>query len=195
MSSTEPSTRDRILTSTWNLLENGDPHATRMADIAKAAGISRQALYLHFPNRGELLVATARYLDEVKNVDEMLVASRTATTGRNRLDAYIEAWGSYIPEIYGMAKAFWAMMDTDAEAAAAWNDRMDAVRHGCAAAVTALAKDGDLKAGLTKPAATDLLAMLLSVRNWEYLTQDRGWSQKRYVTAMKSMAREALIAP
>ncbi len=173
-------------------MENGDPHATRMADIAKAAGISRQALYLHFPNRGELLIATARYLDEVKNVDRMLVASRSATSGRARLEAYIDAWGGYIPEIYGMAKAFWAMMDTDAEARAAWTDRMDAVRHGCAAAVAALAADGDLKDGLTKPAGTDLLAMLLSVRNWEYLTQDRGWSQKRYIAAMKSTAQESL---
>lgn len=189
-----PTTRDRILTSTWNLLESGDPAATRMADIAKAAGISRQALYLHFPNRGELLIATARYLDEVKEVDKRLVASRTATSGGERLDAYIDAWGGYIPEIYGMAKAFWALWDTDPEARAAWQDRMDAVRHGCAAAVDAIAKDKALASGLTKPAATDMLAMLLSVRNWEYLRQERGWSQKRYIQAMKTMARQSIMA-
>jgi len=194
MSSKNPTTRDRILTSTWNLLESGDPTATRMADIAKVAGISRQALYLHFPNRGELLIATARYLDEVKEVDKRLVASRTATSGGERLDAYIDAWGGYIPEIYGMAKAFWALWDTDPEARAAWQDRMDAVRHGCAAAVDAIARDKALAPGLTKTAATDLLAMLISVRNWEYLRQERGWSQKRYIQAMKTMARQSIMA-
>jgi len=194
MSSKNPTTRDRILTSTWNVLESGDLTATRMADIAKVAGISRQALYLHFPNRGELLIATARYLDEVKEVDKRLVASRTATSGGERLDAYIDAWGGYIPEIYGMAKAFWALWDTDPEARAAWQDRMDAVRHGCAAAVDAIARDKALAPGLTKTAATDLLAMLLSVRNWEYLRQERGWSQKRYIQAMKTMARQSIMA-
>lgn len=112
-----------------------------MSDIARQAGISRQALYLHFPTRAELLVATARHLDDVKKVDERLAASRSATTGMERLDAFIEAWGNYIPEIYGVGKAFIAMQDQDEAAATTWSDRMQAVREGCKAAVTALRKN------------------------------------------------------
>ena len=87
MSSENNPTRERILKSTWSLLEAGGASSVRMSDIAKAAKISRQALYLHFPNRAELLVATTRYLDEVYDVDTRLLASRTAKTGTDRLSA------------------------------------------------------------------------------------------------------------
>jgi len=195
MSRSNSNTREKILKATWKLLEDQPGESVSMATIAKAAGISRQALYLHFPARAELLIATARHLDEVFKVDERLAASRQASTGRERLDAYIDAWGNYIPEIYGISRAFMALQRTDAAAEAAWTDRMQAVRHGCAAAVKALKADGDLNSDLSQPRATDLLWMLLSVPNWEQLRQTCGWSQKAYIQQMKHLAQKTLIKP
>jgi len=165
-----------------------------MSDIAKASRISRQALYLHFPTRAELLVAATRHIDSVKNVDARLAASRAATSGRERLVAFIRAWGGYIPEIYGMSVALRAMRASDAEAAAAWDDRMQAVRHGCAAAVKALAADKTLRPDLDEEVATDLLWTLLSVENWEQLVRDCGWSQSDYETQIERLAETALLA-
>ncbi|MEO1505580.1 MAG: helix-turn-helix domain-containing protein, partial [Pseudomonadota bacterium] len=85
MSSAESDTRTRILQAAWRLLEEGAA-GVRMSDIAKAAGVSRQAVYLHFPTRAKLLIDTTRYVDEVKNIDDRLAASRAAT-GIDRLDA------------------------------------------------------------------------------------------------------------
>ncbi len=180
------------MNAAWKLLEADKAASVRMGDIAKEAGISRQALYLHFPTRAELLVATARYLDDVKNVDQRLAASRTASTGVERLNAFIEAWGNYIPEIYGVAKAFLAMKDSDEAAEIAWNDRMQAVREGCEAAVKALKKDGVLSPDYSVKTATDFLWTMLSVRNWEQLTIGCSWSQKRYVETMKHLAEKIL---
>ena len=194
MSSEKMDTRTRILESTWKLLETGGGNSVRMSDIAKAAGVSRQAVYLHFPKRADLLVATTRHLDQVLNVDARLEKSRHAETGVDRLTAFIEAWGNYIPEIHGVARALLAMKDTDSEAETAWNDRMQAVRHGCAAAVEAMKRDGDLCKDLSARKATDLLWTLLSVRNWEQLRIDCGWSQSQYVQLMQSSARRLLIA-
>ena len=193
MSSENPTTRERILKSAWELLEVGTGSAVRMSDIAKCAGISRQALYLHFPNRADLLVATTRYLDQVKKVDARLAASRGAATAEQRLAAFVEAWGNYIPEIYGVAKALMAMQETDEEARAAWADRMQAVRHGCRAAVDALREEGRLSEDLTGVAATDLLWALLSVRNWEQLRHGCGWPQERYIGMTLRNARRLLI--
>jgi AcrR family transcriptional regulator len=193
MSRNSSDTRARILDCTWNLLESGDKRV-RMSDIAKASGISRQALYLHFPTRAELLVATTRHIDSVKNVDARLAASRAATSGRARLVAFISAWGGYIPEIYGMSVALRAMRANDAEAAAAWEDRMQAVRHGCAAAVQALAADKMLRPDLNEEVATDLLWTLLSVENWEHLVRDCGWSQTDYERQIERLAKAALLA-
>ena len=195
MSRAENPTRDRILSATLQLLENGGANAIRMSDIAKASKISRQALYLHFPNRAELLIATTRHLDQVHDIQNQLAGTRTAATGRKRLAAWVDVWGNYIPTIYGVAKALLAMRDTDAEASAAWDDRMAAMREGCAAAVAALKRDGDLVAGISEVEATDLLWTLLSVRNWEHLRRDCGWSHARYLDVMRQTAEQALTKP
>jgi AcrR family transcriptional regulator len=193
MSSENSETRRKILESAWALLEEKGAHAVRMSDIAKRTGISRQAVYLHFPSRAELLIATTRYIDEVKDVDARLADSRGAASALERLDAFIEAWGNYIPEIYGVARALIALQDSDEAAKAAWSDRMAAVRHGCEAAVRALKEEGALTEGLTVKEATDLLWMQLSVENWECLRQRCGWSQKRYVAVMQQAARDNLL--
>lgn len=195
MSSAEIDTRSKILTAAWAALEadSGAGKGVRMSDIAKAAGLSRQAVYLHFPTRADLLIALTRHIDDVKNVDAMLAKSRAATTGVARLAAYVDAWLGYIPEIYGVAKAMMAMQATDDAAAAAWADRMDAMRQGCRAAVEALARDGALRSGYDVETATDLLWMLLSVRNWEMLTQAQGWSQDRYAAEIQAAAARLLV--
>ena len=192
MSSTQTDTRERILTAAWTLLEEGGGRGVRMADVAKQAGVSRQAVYLHFPSRAELLVATTRHIDAVKDIDGRLADSRAAAGGLARLNAVIAAWGNYIPEVHGVCTALLAMRDSDPAAQAAWDDRMAALREGCAAAVRDLAGDGGLRPGLDEGEATDLLWTLLSVRNWEHLTQECGWSQERYVAAMQDMARRVL---
>lgn len=194
MSSAPTETRLRILDSTWKLLEGDPANAVRMADIARAAGISRQAVYLHFRNRTDLLIATTRHIDEIKNIDARLAESRAAETGVERLDAYILAWGNYIPEIYGVAKALLAMGERDAAAREAWDNRMQAMREGCTAAVKALDADGALGPDMSGRTATDLLWTLLSVRNWEHLVGDCGWSQQRYIEGIRKLAHRALLA-
>jgi len=194
MSSDSSNTRNRILNAAWELLEANPGQAVRMIDIAKLAGISRQALYLHFNTRSELLVATTRYIDEVKDVDARFMPSRSATSGAKRLVAFIDAWGNYIPEIYGVAKALLAMKDTDDAAATAWNDRMQAVRHGCEAAINTLHNDGCLSTEYSPEQATDLLWTMLSIRNWEQLTIECDWSQERYIEKTQALAQGVFIS-
>ncbi|WP_046023481.1 TetR/AcrR family transcriptional regulator [Magnetospira sp. QH-2] len=193
MSSESADTRTRILKAAWTLLESGDS-TVRMSDIAKTAGISRQAVYLHFPGRADLLIATVRYVDEVKDVAGRLQASRNADSGLERLEAFVEAWVHYIPEIHGVAKALLAMGDTDEAARLAWADRMAGLREGFQAAVDALDRDGMLSPALTVTEATDILWSMLSVQTWERFILDCGWSQQAYGERMKLLARKMLVA-
>ncbi|MEM6371758.1 MAG: TetR/AcrR family transcriptional regulator [Pseudomonadota bacterium] len=192
MSSAEPDTRTKILQAALTLLERADVKLPTMSDIARAAGLSRQAVYLHFPSRTDLLIAATRYQDEMNDVGAALAPSRAARSGAERLDMFVTAWGNYIPRIYGVARAILAVVDTDAEAAAAWATRMEDMREGCAAAVHALAEDGALPAGTNPEQATDLLWSLLSIRMWESLTQDCGWDQSCYLDTVRGLAMAAL---
>ncbi len=193
MSSEKIDTRTRILKASLELLEASQGRGVRMTDIARGAGITRQALYLHFATRAELLIATTHYLDEIKGSDARLAPSRTAQTGTARLDAYIEAWSEYIPEVYPIGKALMAMKDTDAAADKAWDDRMQAMREGCEAAILALKRDGNLSPDHTLKDATDILWTMLSVRNWEQFTLQCGWSKEKYRETLKSLARQIFV--
>ncbi|WP_338548998.1 TetR/AcrR family transcriptional regulator [Roseovarius phycicola] len=188
-------TRIRILKAAWKLLDSNPGVAARMSDIAKKAGVSRQALYLHFPNRTELFIATTRYQDAQFGVDDLLAESRVAKTGRDRLDAFVRAWGDYIPKIYAVAKTLMVMKETDEDAAQAWSERMGDMREGCAAAVEALKRDGALTKSLTVNEATDILWTLLSISTWEQLTKDCGWSQAAYISHLRILCRHILIIP
>lgn len=195
MSSTlrEPDTRTRILATTWRLLEASEGQGVRMEDVATAAGISRQAVYLHFASRTELLVATVRYVDQVQVVEDRLCQWRTEPDPIRQLDGYVEFWGSYLPTIYGLAKALLALCETDEAAAAAWNDRMADLRVGCACVIDALDRDGLLAPAWTRVVATDLFAGLLSVRLWEHLTIECGWSAAEYMARVQMLAKRAFV--
>lgn len=194
MSSKTISTRHRILKSCQTLLETKGASEVRMSDIAKRAGISRQALYLHFPNRAELLIATTRFLDEIHGIGKVVDDKIIAAEGIARLDGFIDVWGNYIPTIYGVGKALMAIMDTDEEARIAWEDRMSAVRDLCDRTVQSLIEHAALSPDLNAKEATDLLWTLVSVRNWEHLTQDCGWSQVEYLMHMHRSSLKLITA-
>ncbi len=193
MSSENTETRTRILEATIRILELSEGRGARMGDIAKTAGISRQAVYLHFASRSDLLTAAFLYLGDRLDVEGRLAPSRAAATGVERLERYIEFWGAFLPEIYGVAKALMTAQVTDEAADAAWRDRMEAMRDGCRAAIDALHADGDLASEWTRPKATDALMAMLQVPNWEYLTIDCGWSTRDYIRRMQFLARRTFV--
>ncbi len=193
MSTHELETRTRILAATWQLMVERRGQGVRMRDIAEAAGISRQAVYLHFASRTDLLVATTHYGDEIRGLDERVKPWQAATTGLESLEAFVEFWGNYLPEIYGIAKALLLTRETDAAAAAAWNDRMDAVRDGCRQTVEALQRDGILAPEWSREEAIDVFRTLLSVESWEHLTFACGWTTEQYVSRMQSLLKRTFV--
>lgn len=193
MSSTNSSTKEKILKAAWRLLELQSGSAARMSDIAKAAGVSRQALYLHFPNRTELFIETTKYMDTVFGVQDKLMESRTSKTGAERVDAFIRAWLAYVPKIFGIAKTLTTMAETDADAAQAWDERMADMKEGCAAAIADLVRDGQLAPEFSQEHATDLLWAWLSITQWELLVLKCGWPEDRYIAHVRNMAHRMLV--
>jgi AcrR family transcriptional regulator len=155
--------------------------------------VSRQAVYLHFGSRTELMVAATHYGDEVHGLDQRLQRYRQAASGVEKLQAFVEFWGNYLPEIYGIATALLTMRETDEAAAAAWNDRMATVREACTSVVEDLQRDGTLAPEWSADKAIDLLWTLLSVRNWEQLTRECGWSAEQYIEWMQTLLRRTLL--
>jgi len=193
MSSGKNETKTRILKATWHLLEQHRGKDVSMGDIAKAVGISRQAVYLHFASRTELMIATVHYVDEVKGLNERFQQFETATSGIELLEACVEIWGNYIPEIYGLAKALLSTRDTDEASAAAWNDSMGCLKDVCKMIIDTLDKEGLLASEWSPNDATNIFWTMLSVQNWEQLTVERDQSTAQYVEWMKTLLKRAFV--
>jgi len=193
MSSEDLDTKTRILEATWRLLEERHGQGVSMSDVARAAGISRQAVYLHFNSRTELMVATTQYVDEIKGLNERLSQLDAATSGIELLDACVEVWGNYIPEIYGIAKALLNIRESDEAAAAAWDGSMGCLRDVCREIIEALDREGVLAPAWSRDEATEMLYTLLSIYNWEQLTIESSWSTAQYVDWMKTLLKRSFV--
>jgi len=193
MSTHNIDTRQRILKAAWSLLEKNRGQGVRMSDIAKAAGLSRQAVYLHFESRTDLLIATTKYVDEVKGLDERLKIFQAANTGTELLEAVVEFWGNYIPEIYGIAKPMLNALDSDDAIAAAWSNCMGDLQHACGQAVEALDHENRLAPEWQKTEAIEMLMAMLSIHHWEHLTLERGWTTAQYIAKMTTLVKRAFV--
>ena len=191
MSSDLADTTTRILDATCALMESGDSSAVRLADIARHAGLSRQAIYLHFETRADVIIATMRHLDEQGALGPALRGIRHARNGRGRLRKLIRVWRSHMAQAHGVTRALMAMQETDAAAAAAWADRLKMLRDGCRTAITMLDREGELAPGWSVVTATDALCALLSVQGWENLTGPCRWSETDYIARMQLLAERS----
>ena len=174
-------------------MEQNQGQGVRMGDIAKAAGISRQAVYLHFENRTDLLIATIDYVDQIKGLDERLKVMATAKDSVDLLDKLIDVWGNYMPEIYGIAKALMVLRDQDEDHAAAWQGCMECLRGACRDVIKDLKSEKKLAVGWTVDAATEMLMVQLSFQTWEQLTIEEAWPQNQYIKRLKLMLKSTLV--
>lgn len=186
-------TRKKILQATVDSLGKTGGEGVRMGDIAKTAGVSRQAVYLHFASRTELLVSATRFLDEELDLEERLGFVRAAESARERLIRYVHFWGDYIPGIYGVAKALIIAQSSDEAANVAWDDRMSALKSGCEAVVKALAAEQALKPEWNKESATDAFWAMLLVPVWENLTLKCGWTTEQYKDRVTLMVLNSFV--
>ena len=193
MSSESNDTKIKILEATWRLMEQHPGKVVSMSDVAKAVGISRQAVYLHFTSRTELIVATSNYVDEVKGLDRRLEQLKLANNGVELIEFCVDVWGNYIPEIYGIAKTMLMTRETDEAAAAAWKSNMNCLRDVCREIIESLDNEGLLSAEWTYQEAIDLFWSMISINNWEQLTLECGWSTEQYISRMKTLLKHTFI--
>ena len=193
MSSEDMDTRTRILDATWQLLEQHQGQGVKMSDSARAVGISRQAVYLHFASRTELMIATMSYVDEVKGLYERLNQLQSAQSGAELMDILVEIWGNYIPEIYGLAKAMLMTKDSDEAMAAAWNNSLGCISDVCQQTIDLLAREGKLAPVWSVADATDMFVTVVSIPNWEQLNKECNWSNEQYINSIKTLLRRTFV--
>ena len=170
--------------ATRYLVEKSQGKAVRLEDIARQAGVSRQAIYLHFGSRVGLLVATVQYVDESSGFFERTRHVREAEDGLTALELFVAFWADYMPGISNLAKVLQNARDHDPAAAAAWDNRMDGLWRICRYLASWIERDGRLDPVWTADTAADFMSRTLLL-TWESLVSERGWSRSDYVDRLQ----------
>ena len=190
--SSQKSTRSRILDAALAALQE-DPRDVNVSRVAGLAGISRQAVYLHFQDKSQLLIAAARHVDERLDLKRRLLPLGSAQTAEVLLTRHALFLADYNPLLYPVVRAADSVRKSDAAVERAWLDRLRHRRRGCRSIARQLADWKRLAPEWTVPNAGDWLTSQASVKLWEELVIDLGWSRRRYVDSMTRVLVRTLL--
>ncbi len=193
MSSGDPATRERIIGSARALLEETSGAPVSMSQIAQRAGVSRQALYLHFADRTDLFLEISRVADATERTPDRQKRVDEAPTGRDALRETIALQARLKPRLQGIATALDVLRRTDPAADAAWKEREHARLKRCELVVHRLAAEGDLAPAWNVPTGARCLWAMTSQRVWDDLVVDQGWSTARYREHLTELLEAGLL--
>ncbi len=164
-----------------------------MGAVARRAGVSRQAVYLHVGDRTGLLVALVDHMDRSLGLEERgreVFAAPSAVDGIERLLGMLAVAHEGIAPV---ARILEAARRTDPDAEAAWADRMGRRRAGSRHLVERLAAEGGLAADWDVESAAALLYAFTLPAMWDALVVEQGWTAEQYRDRLTAALKSALV--
>jgi AcrR family transcriptional regulator len=187
-------TRARVLRVAWQMIDQRRAASITLVDVAREAGVSRQTVYLLFGSRAGLLLAMVEDVDERSDGPAGLAAARSTAVPAQLLDAYARAWLAYVPVVFPVARALAsAAASGDADAAAAWDTRMQRLRGGLLQVMRTLQAEGLLRPEWTPATAADWAYSAMHVDVWQHLVVDCRWKPRDAVERIVEGLGRALM--
>jgi AcrR family transcriptional regulator len=193
MSSGDPATRRRVLDAARALLEASPGANVSMGDVARRAGVSRQALYLHFADRTALFLEVSRSADASLRTPARQRRVDEARTAREALREAVALQAWLKPRLKGVATALDVLRRSDAAADAAWREREHARLERCEEVVRRLQLEGELLPRWDVATAARCFWAVTSQRVWDDLVMDQGWSSERYRKHITALLEAGLL--
>ena len=188
------STRAAILDACWRLLDAGRAPLA-MDDVAAGAGVSRQAVYLHFKSKAELVVAVVEHAKKEIGLDEVRARIDGARTGEAALAALIDAHVELTPKLLRASRAIEAERARDPALEAAWQERESSRLSLVRRVVDRLVEERRLARGWSAGDAADLLWALTAAPITEDLLTRRRWSGDALRRRLDGLVRATILCP
>jgi AcrR family transcriptional regulator len=189
----DPATRHRILDATWNLIERRRSAVT-LAEAAEAAGVTRQAVYLHFGDRAGLMVALVDHIDLSLDSTQLRAHVFGGPTGVESLHRWIQTMSWYTKKIDAITRVLeYGQYDDDA-LAAAWRNRMGRRRDDIIRTIVErIAAEGNLASGWAIERAVDLIYVITMPGPWRELTIELGWTPEHYAEQVTELVNRSFL--
>ena len=185
------SSREKILNAVARLLVEAP--AFTYEQLAAAAGVSRQTLYTHFPERASLFVGLADKTREEAGVDRLASAVFEAATAREALAALVDVHVSFTPVVMTVMQAEQIERLRHPEVEAAIQRRPAGRRSLIRHVMTRLQAEGQLAPRWTVETATDLVGALFNPWPTAELLRLCGWTLPELRERLLAVLEAALL--
>ena len=186
-------TRRRLLDATWELLQEEGAAATSLEAVARRAGITRRALYLHFGSRAELLMALRGHVDEAYD----LAASVGPIGAAPTVEEAVAAWARHVARFHAriapVIKALEAAAAGDDDVAALLRQSKSAWLGECRNLVRRIEAEGRLAPPWTVTQAADLLWSFMAVTFVDDLVTARRWTVTQLAERLTLVVHRAVM--
>jgi AcrR family transcriptional regulator len=180
-SSGRPETRTQILEAARAMFEELGYHGAGLGAVAKRAGVSRQAIYLHFPSKMELLTALHLHIfatDVVPAVARYPITE--ATTAWEALDATIAVDVEVTDRVWRIHEALTSARLQYPEVEKTLRPREEE-RYGELLDIgRRLEREGALPPEFPADIVADVLWGLINAGTYRAFVIERGWPLDRY---------------
>jgi len=187
-------TRAALVEAARTLLEEQGFEGLTMTAVAERAGVTRRALYLHFPTRAELVAALFDHVAEREGLEDSLRAVWEAPDAVAALDAWAGHIARYHPRLIEVDRAVQRVWRQDPDAAAHRRRVVAEKLASCRRLARRLADEGRLAPAWSAATAADMLFALASSDLVEALLADRRWSRRRLAERLALLLRSTFLA-
>ncbi|MEO8437075.1 MAG: TetR/AcrR family transcriptional regulator [Chloroflexota bacterium] len=194
------STRMKIVAAAAKLFTAQGYAGTTMEGIAQTAGVAVQTVYFVFHTKPELLIETMTVLawgphPRSDIAREWIREAHAAPDAGRRLAIAVDAGVEIYRRVGPMFEAFLAATSTDEDVRAAWQRITSERRAGMTHLVDAMADRDELRPGLSRVYATDILVALHRQEAFLAFTNDCGWTVEQFKAWLfATLCRELLPA-
>ena len=181
MSSRRSQTRTQILDAARVLFEEHGYHGAGLEAVGRKAGVSRQAIYLHFPSKSELLTALHLHVFDtavVPAVDRHPVTA--AMPALEVLDATIAANVEVISSVWRIHEALATARRQHPEVDETLRPREEERYRELVDIGMRLEKEGELPPEIDVGTFADMYWGLMNVGTYRSLVIERNWSLEEY---------------
>jgi AcrR family transcriptional regulator len=187
-------TRAALLAAARAILEEDGFDALTMTAVAECAGVTRRAVYMHFPSRAELVSGLFDHVARVEGLADSLREVWAAPDAIAALDAWAAHLARYHPRVLAVDRAVQRMWRLDPDAAAHRKRVVAEKLSNCRRLARRLDDEGRLAGGWTPESAADMLFALISSDAIEALIVDRRWSRQRLADHLGLLFRSTFVA-
>ncbi len=186
-------TRAQLLEAARAVLEQDGFDALTMTAIADRAGVTRRAVYLHFPSRADVVDALFDFVAEAEGLHDSLQRVWDADDAAAALDAWARHLSRYHVRLLPFDRAVSRFEHADPDALAHRRRVQKAKLAGCRRLAQRFADERKLAPPWTVRSAAEMIDALSTSDVVESLIVVRGWSATRFADHLASVLKAAFL--